>query len=233
MTSQDSAGAEQPRYGQRVSPEELEAILREQGIEPNRPSATGDPRPAVETDPYLRAPGAGPAVGGFAPATGWAARPAARPRRRRGLLITGLVLLLALPLALGATALALSLGGVSTPGATLGEDGRVYLEAGEPLALYRAGVAVGPLDCTVTDPAGAAVATHTLESTGAADVAYLTFTPETSGTYSVTCASGTADVVVGPALNEGRILISGMLLFLALASAAVGLVLTIIGLVRR
>ncbi|MCL3778152.1 MULTISPECIES: hypothetical protein [unclassified Actinomyces] len=230
MTQHDPAGADEPRYGQRVSPEELEEILREQGIEPHRPDdgQEGTAPTGAEADPYLR--GSAPRGGAGALA---GRRPTSRPGRRRGLLVTGLVLLVVLPLALSAAALGVSLDGSSTSGAALGENGLVYLEAGQPRALYRAGLAAGSLDCTVTDPAGTPVETHGLEGMEGAEVSYLSFVPSTSGTYTVTCAGGTSDIVVGPALKEERVLVSGMLLLTALASGAAGLVLTVLGLLRR
>ncbi|RAX19742.1 hypothetical protein DRB06_11445 [Actinomyces sp. Z5] len=222
----------EPRYGKRLSPEELAAYLREQGMEP--PIGTGGDRPAADAqipasanDPYRRSP---IEAGGPVPTrwgAGTSARGSARPAHRWRTFGVGVVLMLVIAPLLLLTGALTVLGGSLTRSATLGEDGVVYLESGTPAGLYGT-FATAVTGCTVTDPDGAAVALDAPE----AGVPYATFTPARSGAYTVTCPAGTAGLVVGPPMNLDRVPLAAALILGAGAVGLSGLIVTVVGVVR-
>lgn len=266
----------EPRYGKRLSPEELAEYLREQGIEPHGSRAgTGTSRgsdgagvgTASRTSRAV-APGAvGPgrrssrdnvrAARGAGPDTapkatdpyrnpGWGGRPwetvttapreaVAAPERRRswgsrwGLLTVGLVLLIAVPLALTALAVSLVVEGPLSSGTVLGSSGVVYLDAGDQQAVYTSSIGASTTSCTVADPAGKAVSLDDPDDTG---LPYASFTTSTSGRYTVTCPGGTDGMVVGPMMDSSRVTEASVLMVSALGSGLVGLGTTVAGGVR-
>ena len=235
----------QPRYGQRVSPEELEAIRREQGLgsaaQPGERQAPGAEQWGTqgEHDPYVYAgqrPGA--ADGGLAgpgavrpPEGGWSWQQenARQPRKRRwGTLVVGLVMLIVLPIALGVGAVLTAVSGSLSTGAVLTASGEVYLDEGQTVGLYSADTSVSADQCSFVAPSGSAVAIGTIGR----DLPYVSVTATESGTYTVSCPRGTEGLVVGPALNEDRLVPAGLMMLGAVVIAVAGLVVTIIGLVR-
>ncbi|MBM6980023.1 MAG: hypothetical protein I3J03_09965 [Actinomyces succiniciruminis] len=222
----------EPRYGKRLSPEELAAYLREQGMEP--PTGTGSGgRPAAgqaptsANDAYRRRP---IEAGGSVPTrlgAGTSATGTGRPAHRWRTFGVGLVLMLVIAPLLLLTGALTALGGSLTRSATLGEDGVVYLESGATAGLYGTS-ATAVTGCTVTDPDGAAVNLDAPE----AGVPYATFTPARSGAYTVTCPAGTAGLVVGPPMNLDRVPLAAVLILGAGAVGFSGLIVTVIGLAR-
>ena len=227
----------EPRYGRRASPEELEAIRREQGIDAPadarpvgaRPvggadrGAGRDPgRGETEDNPYARR-GAHPRSGGALP-------PGGLRRRRRGrrTLVVGLIMLIVVPLVLLSGALALVLNGFPSAGAVLTESGEVYLDAGAASALYSTSADAPLSECSVTGPSGQAVPA---EQSAGADLPYVSFTPPATGRYTVSCPAGTA-VVVGPAMRMDRLLPASFMILAALGSGIAGLVVGAVGLAR-
>lgn len=240
----------QPRYGVRVSPEELEGIRREQGLD--EPAA---PRPTAsweDVDPYLRTGsqssprfgavegrgasgartprGAGASLPGYRP---WRLDGDAAPPVRRGrwrLLVIGLVLLLVVPFALTAGAMAWAMGSVLTSSQPVsGGSGSVYLEAHTGVGVYRSDLTSAFSGCTVTDPAGAAVGTQSPEGL---EQTYFTFTTNEAGSYTITCEAGSSSFVVGPQTDVGRIETASVVLRLALGCSLIGLVTSVMG-IRR
>ena len=220
------------RYGRRVSPEELEAIRREQGI---GAPATGD-RPVggadrgagrdpgkgeTEDNPYARR-GAHPRPGGAHPSGG-----GRRGGGGRRTLVAGLILLIVVPLVLLGGALALVLDGSPSAGAVLTGPGEVYLDAGAASALYPLDADAPLSECSVADPSGQAVPT---EQSAGAGLPYVSFTPPATGRYTVSCPAGTA-VVVGPAMRMDRLLPASFMILAALGSGIAGLVVGAVGLV--
>lgn len=262
----------EPRYGKRLSPEELAEYLREQGIEPpgtgtardsdgaglgrargartvgegRRSSrenvraargARGDGAPRGDgasqgSDPYqahgLGYAGAGRTRQGTRPSTGAAGR-----RRswgsRWGLLTVGLVLLIAVPLALTAVAVSLVVQGPLSSGSVLGSSGVVYLDAGDHQAVYTSSIGASTTSCTVTDPSGAAVALDDPDDTG---LPHASFTASASGRYTVACPGGTEGMVVGPTMDAGRVDQAAVLTMTALGVGLIGLGTTVAGGVR-
>ena len=230
-TYEDEDG--QPRYGQRLSPEELAAYLQEQGIEPPAapPAPDADDVPELDSARYPASwrarssrPGEQRQPDMPGPAS-WGQRP---PRRRWRTFAVGLVLMILIPALMAGSAVLLVLDGAAGGGAPLGDNGTVYLEEGADSALYSSALGGSVEQCTVTDPAGSQV---TL--TGAVEgVAYVTFTAPRTGTYTVSCPEGTANVVVGPPMNMERVPMASGLFLGGLFLGIIGLVVTIIGALR-
>ena len=254
----------EPRYGRRASPEELEAIRREQGIDAPADARPVGARPVggadrgagrapgegdAEDNPYARRgahprsggvlpPGRGPRDGGgpFSPVDprspgglgGGTVAEVRRRRRGRRTLVTGLILLIVVPLVLLSGALALVLNGFPSAGAVLTESGEVYLDAGAASALYSTSADAPLSECSVTGPSGQAVPA---EQSAGADLPYVSFTPPATGRYTVSCPAGTA-VVVGPAMRMDRILPASLMILAALGSGVAGLVVGAAGLAR-
>lgn len=234
-----------PRYGQRLSPEELAAYLREQeeasqadrpgrADRPDRAGRAGRPHAVdggrTEDDPYARRVDASPA----SPApTAPAAPPVSgaspgRRRRRWRTLVVGLLLLLLIPGVMTVSAVTMVLDGSLAGGAVLAEDGTVYLEKGTTSALYSAKVSASTQDCTVTGPDGAElVVDRSVEG-----ASYASFTASQTGTHTVTCPQGTAEVVIGPPMNLSRVPLASMLVMGAVVIGLAGLVVTVIGIMR-
>ncbi|MDO4244021.1 MAG: hypothetical protein Q4C85_09755 [Actinomyces sp.] len=250
-----------PRYGQRLSPEELAAYLREQDREQAEAAGArgahragrveggthggdggtqrgggevgaqdGARSPAAERgapdgDPYARrpVPAAAPV-----PGTDRAARPARRGRRRWATLVVGLVLLLVVPGIMTISAVVMVLDGSLSAGAVLAEDGTVYLEKGTTSALYSAGVGSSTQSCTVTGPDG----TELAMDKAVEGASYVSFTASQTGNHTVSCPQGTADVVVGPPMNLSRLPLASILVVTAAFIGLVGLVVTVIGIIR-
>ena len=251
MTRSDAHDGDEPRYGQRVSPEELAEILREQGIGPHSDDAgapglsngsSQGPEGAGSgwggADPYLREAQGGRGGAGAQPGgPPWRGpRPPAvhpdsdqGPRRRWRTFVAGLVIMLVIPFILGAVAVVTSLEGPLSSGAALEDNGEVYLDAGVPRGLYRTGMSPEPLDCAVSDPSGLAVELTGMEG---AETVYTSFTPAVSGIYTVTCAGGTSDIVIGPAVKQGQVASAGRLVLAAMTCAVIGAIISAIGLVR-
>nr|WP_300339106.1 hypothetical protein [Actinomyces sp.] len=242
----------QPRYGQRVSPEELEQIRREQGlgssVQAAVPRSEGETEPAApssmrpgrseESNPYSyagqRPGGPGGSWAGASslqpPAGGWSWQQddARQPRRRWGMLVTGLIMLIVLPIALGVGAVLIAVDGSLSTGAMLTDSGEVYLDQGRAVGLYSSDTSVSTERCTVKAPSGAAIEVTAIGQ----DLPYASLTAPESGTYTVSCPSGTQGIVVGPALNTDRIVQAGTMLLVAGACGVAGLGLTIAGMVR-
>lgn len=233
----------EPRYGVRLSPEELAAYYRDQGLEPSagaEVSSAGDgaelPASApwgappvggtgTDDDPY-RFRGPSPAYGTARPAP---ASSQAQPAGRRRLPVLGPFLMLVLPVILLVSAVVLAIGGSLSSGAVLASDGAVYLAADEQVGLYAASSSTDPATCTVTSPSGTA-----RELTGIApETPYASFTTAEAGTYAVSCPGGTQGVVVGPPVRASRLPLAGTLMLGAMLSGAAGLVVTIVQVVRR
>ena len=243
----------QPRYGQRVSPEELEQIRREQGLdspvqaaglrgeEETEPAAPSSMRPGwgEDSNPYsytgqrpggpgeswAQVPSVQPPAGGWS----WQQDGARQPRRRRwGMLVTGVVMLIVLPIALGVGAVLTVVNGSLSTGSVLTDSGEVYLDQGQAVGLYSSDASVSTEQCSVTAPSGEAVEVTAIGQ----DLPYASLTAPESGAYTVSCPSGTQGIVVGPALNTDRIVPAGVMLLGAGACGVIGLGLTIADLVR-
>ena len=229
----------EPRYGRRASPEELEAIRREQGIDAPADARPVGARPVGGADRGAgRAPGEGDAEDnpyarrGARPRPGGALPPGGLRRRRRGrrTLVVGLILLIVVPLVLLGGAMALVLEGSPSAGTALTGSGEVYLDAGVASALYSLSADAPLSECSITGPTGQAVTTE--QPAGAGDLpSYASFTPPATGRYTVSCPTGTA-VVVGPAMRMDRLLPASFMILAALGSGIAGLVVGAVGLVR-
>ena len=221
----------QPRYGRRVSPEELAALRAEQGLDP-LPAASAPPPEDLPADP----PDEGPTTGWRAPAGGvslerWSG-PAApgrrtRPARRWRTLVVGLVLMLLVPAMLIVGAVNISVDWSGARSAVVGASGTVYLEAGAHAMLY-SGSSEPTIDCTITSPEGAAV----VKEEGHESIPYASFTASSSGTYTVTCPNGTEGMIMGPPVRASRLLTASVMVIGALLCGLVGLAVTVVGLSR-
>ncbi|MBW3068105.1 hypothetical protein GZ998_01050 [Actinomyces sp. 594] len=221
----------EPRYGKRLSPEELAAYLREQGIEPPadaepvRPagtSAAGSPGAVNST--WQRSHGAPGGVQHAARSSGTEGGPERpRPHRWRAFGVGLVLMLVVAPLLLAVGVMAVVDGSLSR-GAPLGEDGRVYLSAGTTAGLYGTS-ATATSGCSVSDPDGAAVGLDTPEP----GVPYATFKADAGGVYRVSCPAGTTGLVVGPTMNLDRVPVSALLVLGAGAAGVAGLVVTVVG----
>ncbi|AYD90563.1 hypothetical protein D4740_03340 [Actinomyces sp. 2119] len=229
----------QPRYGRRVSPDELAAVLAEQGIEP----AGTAPDPAGGEQATHTLPAAVQASSGWVSPPGgvslerWTSRSDSRRSERsvrrsagRGrwrTVAVGLVLMLVVPLVLvaGAFRLAVDWSGAETT--VLGTSGAVYLQEGTQAMVY-SGSQEQTTECTVTGPDGAAVSKSVPEQ----GIPYARFTASTSGTYTVRCEGGTEGMLVGPPLRTDRLVMAGAMLLGALLCGVTGLAVTVLGLSR-
>lgn len=217
----------QPRYGQRVSPEELAVLRAEQGLDPVPATpATWSPNDIPE----------GPTTGWKAPAGGislekWSsagsARRRCRPTRRWRTLSAGLVLMLLVPALLIVGAINISVDWSGARSAVVGASGTVYLDAGAHAMLY-SGSSEPTIDCTITNPEGAAV----LKETGHESIPYASFTASASGTYTVTCPTGTEGMIVGPPVRASRLLTASGMIIGAFLCGIAGLAVTVVGLSR-
>ena len=142
--------------------------------------------------------------------------------------MTGLILLIVVPLVLLGGALALVLNGFPSAGTVLTESGEVYLDAGAASALYSTSADAPLSECSVTGPSGQAVPA---EQSAGTDLPYVSFTPPATGRYTVSCPAGIA-VVVGPAMRMDRILPASLMILAALGSGVAGLVVGAAGLAR-
>lgn len=227
-TYEDEDG--QPRYGQRLSPEELAAYLQEQGIEPPAASpAPGDgavhPLTAGRPESWRARSGRPDEQQPEPPApASWGQRP---PRRRWRTFVVGLVLMVLVPALMAGSAVLLVLDGAAS-GTPLGDNGTVYLEEGVTSALYSSALGGSVEQCTVSDPAGSEV---TLTS-AVEGVSYVTFTAPSTGTYTVSCPEGTANVVIGPPMNMDRVPLASRLFLGGVFLGVVGLGVTIVGALR-
>ncbi|MDU0348779.1 hypothetical protein [Actinomyces sp. MRS3W] len=210
----------EPRYGKRLSPEELAAYLREQGIEPRTTAQAPDGEPENRRRDTSRA-------AGRAPRSAAARGAATRSTRRWRTLVVGLVLMFVVPLVLSVAGVLTVLDGSLAQGAQLSEDGVVYLEKGTTAALYGT-TPTATADCTVTGPDDVAV----ILQTPGEGLPYLSFAVGQTGAYTVTCPAGTRGMVVGPAMNLDRVPLAGTLILAGSAAGLAGIVVTIIGLVR-
>lgn len=217
----------QPRYGQRVSPEELAVLRAEQGL---------DPIPATPTPLSPNNIPEGPATGWKAPAGGvslerWTnpvpARRRPRTARRWRTTSAGLVLMLLVPALLIIGAINISVDWSGARSAVVGASGTVYLDAGAHAMLY-SGSSEPTIDCTITNPEGAAV----LKDKGHESIPYASFTASTSGTYTVTCPTGTEGMIVGPPVRASRLLTASGMIVGALLCGVAGLAVTVVGLSR-
>lgn len=169
----------------------------------------------------------------------------AKPRLKWRMFVIGLVLLLLVPVALIAGALRAVVDGPGISAAVVGETGTVFLDAGGKVALYASGADIQVNRCTVTSPAGKTVALESLESEltelgvsqqalrqSTAMLPYASFTPTETGQYQVSCPGGAQGLVVGPALKLSQATKAGGLVIAAAFSGLVGLILSVIGLVR-
>ncbi|WP_147680769.1 hypothetical protein [Actinomyces ruminicola] len=199
----------EPRYGKRLSPQELAVHLRRQGIEP----------PVVSDPAAGRRAGAAhaDAVGGTMPP---------RPRRRRTLGIGLVLMLLVAPMLLIGGVMTV-LDGSPTRGTPLGEDGTVYLDAGTTVGLYGTSTRATS-GCAVTDPDGVAIILDTPE----AGAPYAIFAAGGAGVYTVSCPSGTNGVVVGPTMKLDRVPAAALLILGAGATGVAGLVVAVVGAAR-
>lgn len=250
----------EPRYGRRASPEELEAIRREQGI--GAPAAGARPvggadrgagrdpgRGETEDNPYARR-GAHPRSGGASPVGrgprgGGGTFPPVDPRSPGGF------------------------GGAAVAGGRRRRRGRRALVAGLILLVVVPLVLLGGALALVLDgslsagavltgsgevylDAGAASALYSssadaplsecsiadssgqavpTEQSAGAGLPYVSFTPPATGRYTVSCPAGTA-VVVGPAMRTDRLLPASLMILAALGSGIAGLVVGAVGLAR-
>lgn len=178
-------------------------------------------------------------------ATGAPAQGRARGHRWRTLVI-GLVLLVLVPGALTVGAVSSAVDGSLSSGGVLTSKGEVYLDDGAHVGLYATGTSTAVAQCMATAPSGASVAVVPLDkeleaelgSAGGADaqaasgLPYASLTATETGTYTISCPGGTQGVVVGPALNVGKAVRAGWLMMGAFACGFVGLVTTVVGIVR-
>jgi len=215
----------EPRYGKRLSPEELAAYLREQGVEqPGGSGLAAGQVPAASADDAFRR------RTGVAPSGRWgggSGGPTPRRPRRWRTLGVGLVLMLVVPPLLLVAGVMAAVDGSLTRGTPLGEGGAVYLEAGTAAGLYGTS-ATATTGCAVSDSDGVSVILDTPE----AGVPYATFTARQSGAYTVSCPAGTSGLVVGPPMNFDRIPLAAVLILGAGACGVVGLVTTVVGAAR-
>lgn len=144
------------------------------------------------------------------------------------MLVTGLVMLIVLPIALGVGAVLTVVNGSLSTGSVLTDSGEVYLDQGQAVGLYSSDASVSTEQCSVTAPSGEAVEVTAIGQ----DLPYASLTAPESGAYTVSCPSGTQGIVVGPALNTDRIVPAGVMLLGAGACGVIGLGLTIADLVR-
>jgi len=230
----------EPKYGRRLSQEELDAYRREHRLPApdssssgRRPTRTASGAVGAEADPT-----AGPGLQGRAAPVGTGESTAAEPAwghgeqiplRRWRLLVAGLIVMLLVPFAMTAGALLYVVEGPLSAGAALGETGTVYLEQGSNWALYSPSLAGSTLECSVTDPAGNSLP---LEGLGEGITNYAAFAASTTGTYIVSCPGGTTGVVVGPTVDVSRVPAAGTVILAAGACSLLGFGLTVAGGVR-
>lgn len=227
----------QPRYGRRVSPEELAAVRAEQGLDPAPgPAPSAPPRRLPE----------GPSSGWKAPEGGvslerWTnpsarsrrrRRPAAwgrqaRPARRWRTFAVGMILMLLVPALLIVGAINISVDWSGTRSAVVGDSGAVYLDAGAHAMLY-SGSGQPTIDCTITNPDGAAV----LKDTGHESLPYASFTASSTGTYTVSCPNGTEGMIVGPPVRPSRLMTASLMVVGAFLCGIAGLAVTVVGISR-
>ena len=251
----------EPRYGRRASPEELEAIRREQGIDAPAAGARPvggadrkvgrDPGQAdAQDNPYARRgahPRSGPALppgrdlrGGGGPFTpvgprspgGFGGAAVAGGRRRRRRGRRALVTGLIL---LIVVPLVLLGGALALVLNGFPSAGAVLTESGE---VYLDAGAASALYSTSADAplsecsvTGPSGQAVPAEQSAGADLPYVSFTPPATGRYTVSCPAGTA-VVVGPAMRMDRILPASLMILAALGSGVAGLVVGAAGLAR-
>ena len=230
---------DEPRYGRRLSPEELADYLREQDGEPPEERGRAAPGEGDGPDPYLRTPQedavppAVPASCAYSPrradrsAVPGSSADSAGARRPWRLPTIGLILMLVVPMVLVVGAVLIAFEGFRGPGAALGEAGTVYLERGTTSVLYSSAAATTS-ECTVTGPDGSAVTLTPLSE----DMPYASFEAPGTGVFTVSCPGGTADVIIGPPVSVSRLPLSVALLLAAGLIGAAGLVMTTIGAVR-
>ncbi|WP_127842985.1 hypothetical protein [Actinomyces wuliandei] len=234
----------QPRYGRRVSPEELAAILAEQGIEPARSAPDlADGEQARQVPQTLSAPVQASSGSGWVSPPGgvglerWTSQPgnrrSTRPvrrtsgRRRWRTVAVGLVLVLVVPLALAAGAFRMAVDWSGAETTVLGESGAVYLQEGTQTMVYSSSQGQ-TTECTITGPDGSAVPKAVPEQ----GIPYARFTASASGTYTVRCEGGTEGMLVGPPLRTDRLVTAGAMLLGALLCGVTGLAVTVVGLSR-
>ena len=158
----------EPKYGRRLSQEELDAYRREHRL-PAPDSSSSGRRPTrtvsgvvgTEADPT-----AGPGLQGRVAPVGTGEFTAAgstwghaeqTPLRRWRLLVAGLIVMLLVPFAMTVGALLYVVEGPLSAGAALGETGTVYLEQGSNWALYSPSLAGSILECSPCSAAAAAM----------------------------------------------------------------------------
>lgn len=227
----------QPRYGQRLSGEELAAFERERARlaaeEKQRQNArrnkTRVQSAAQETRPWQQT-AQEPRPGRTAPGQNQPAwQPASKPRRGRWrLLIIGLLTMIVLPIAISVGGVLYAVGGGFGDFVPLGSSGTVYLEQGTEVSIYSSSAGASTTDCTVVDEGGEAVEVAAVDEA----FPYGAFTASETGSYTITCPDGTEGMLTGPTLDMEKISVTGFLVIGAFFAGLLGLVLTIVGLVR-
>lgn len=183
----------------------------------------------------------------------WSLTPGYQQPKRKGkaAIITGAVLLVAAVI-IGIIGTAGIANGVSKLGLDTAQTAfgpatlDVQLEGGSSYVVYEFGTlsqraGITPDDVTVTDPSGAAVAVQGMGdigqsfNDGAQDLsAVAQFSTTTTGSYAVTVATEGAEFMVGPSISSFIGLgLFGLAIAFAVLLGIIGLVVLIVGLVRR
>ena len=249
---------DEPRYGRRLSPEELADYLREQDGEPPEERGRAAPGEGDGPDPYLRTPQedavppAVPASCAYSPRRAdrsAAGRPspvatAASPSSSRSVVpgssadsagarrpwrLPTIGLILML-----VVPMVLVVGAVLIAFEGFRGPGAALGEAGTvylergTTSVLYSSAAATTSECTVTGPDGSAVTLTPLSE----DMPYASFEAPGTGVFTVSCPGGTADVIIGPPVSVSRLPLSVALLLAAGLIGAAGLVMTTIGAVR-
>lgn len=172
---------------------------------------------------------------GQPPAGGWAwqqGQPPAQRKRRWGVLVTGLVLMIVVPIMLVGGAFfagARSFGSVASLESTtqISSGEAAFLAANESFAIYPSErTSMQPVTCQVSDPQGGAVSVSQDSELGVP-----VFMTTEAGRYTIDCENVTT-LTVGPQLSTDTVLAAGALFLAALFVGFIGLIVTIIGAVR-
>lgn len=170
-----------------------------------------------------------PSAAGWA----WQQEQMQQPRKRRwGVLVTGLVLMIVVPIMLVGAAFfagARSFGSVASLESTtqISNGEAAFLAANETFAIYPSKrTAVEPVTCQVSDPQGGAVSIFQDSELGVP-----VFMTTEAGRYTIDCENVTT-LTVGPQLSTDTVLAAGALFLAALFFGFIGLIVTIIGAVR-
>lgn len=172
---------------------------------------------------------------GQPPAGGWAwqqGQPPAQRKRRWGVLVTGLVLMIVVPIMLVGGAFfagARSFGSVASLESTtqISSGEAAFLAANETFAIYPSErTSMQSVTCQVADPQGGAVSVSQDSELGVP-----VFMTTEAGRYTIDCENVTT-LTVGPQLSTDTVLAAGALFLAALFFGFIGLIVTIIGAVR-